>query len=194
MFFKPPPGPVDSSQHFSDRLLLRVCKNILHSNIDKYQFQYILHILISQSKQQTDWIYFLLSGDSRWAKYLCLSLWWWELSSCQCHLWQVRAKVLHRGRAALQSLQLQSPPLVCTDNVKVRARSRPWWRVSDMINGELRSAPATLVWGVRREGIAGRGLPTLVGLTGYYQSLTSAPYICKTHKWVQLHDVCMYSG
>ena len=62
MFFKPPPGPVDSSQHFSVRLLLRVCKNILHSNIDKYQFQYILHILISQSKQQTDWIYFLLSG------------------------------------------------------------------------------------------------------------------------------------
>ena len=110
MFFKPPPGPVDSSQHFSVRLPLRVCKNILHSNIDKYQFQYILHILISQSKQQTDWIYFLLSGDSRWAKYLCLSLWWWELSSCHCHLWQVRANVLHQGRAALQSLQLQSAP------------------------------------------------------------------------------------
>ena len=62
MFFKPPPGPVDSSQHFSVRLPLRVCKNILHSNIDKYQFQYILHILISQNKQQTDWIYVLLSS------------------------------------------------------------------------------------------------------------------------------------
>ena len=70
--------PVDSSQHFSVRLLLfvRVSENILHSNIDKYQFQYILHILISQNKQQTDWIYVLLSSLTQDEKYIfsCLCL------------------------------------------------------------------------------------------------------------------------
>lgn len=98
--------------------------------------------------------------------------WWWELSSCQCHLWQVRANVLHRGHAALQSLQLQSAPLplVCTDNVKVGARARPWWPgCQTWLMASLDQPRPRLVWGVRREGIAGRGLPTLAGLTGYYQ-------------------------
>ena len=97
-------------------------------------------------------------GDESWA-HVSVTCDKWGLMSCT-------RGVQHCSHCSCSL----PPPLVCTDNVKVRARSRPWWRVSDMINGELRSAPATLVWGVRREGIAGRGLPTLVGLTGYYQA------------------------
>ena len=145
MFFKPPPGPVDSSQHFSVRLPLRVCKNILHSNIDKYQFQYILHILISQSKQQTDWIYFLLSGDSQLnifvsgpgdesSSHVSVTCDKWALMCCSGET------------AALQPLVLTS------DNVKVMVSPcSPRWLVSDMINGERRSVRGA---GLSREGTA----------------------------------------
>lgn len=179
MFFKPPPGPASwlFSTFFCSVATLRSCfwKYFAFKYWQISVSIYFAHFDIAeQTTDRLDLCFVILTHSLRMSMNIFVSLaWWWELSSCQCHLWQgitaVTKWTVRRIDCSDCSCSLgRPPPLVSTDIWQCQGQGwNPWcWCQTWLMAQSLDQPRCEECRG--REGIAGRGLCTLVQLRGYY--------------------------